>query len=157
MMDNARHCPYAVPFMFNPSREQSRRFLFETWRKYLAREPLVGLETIAIEHILDHPEYHPVLADPERYLERDYPPELGETNPFLHLMFHVALSEQLSIDQPLGVRAAFAALRARASDTHAAQHAAMDCMLEMLWRAQRDGEPYDAAAYLRCMQRGRDA
>ncbi len=141
-----------IQIMFNPSRDQSRQFLFETWRKYQSREPLAGLETIAIEHILDHPEYHPVLADPERYLDRDYPPELGETNPFLHLMIHVALSEQLSIDQPAGVRAAYASLLARLGDAHDAQHAALDCMAEMIWRAQRDGVPYDAEAYLDCMR-----
>jgi len=147
--------PTHRPPMFNPSREQSRRFLFETWRKYRSSEPLAGLETIAIGHILDHPEYHPVLSDPERYVERDYRPELSETNPFLHLMFHVALSEQLSIDQPIGVRAAYDALRVRFGDPHEAQHAALDCLVEMLWRAQRDGTPYDVDAYLDCMRRVR--
>lgn len=139
--------------MFNPSRDQSRQFLFETWRKYRAGEPLVGLEGIALEHILKHPEYHPVLAAPERHQDRDYPPELGETNPFLHLMMHVALSEQLSIDQPAGIRQRFEALATRLGDPHAAEHETLDCLGEMIWRAQRDGTPPDAAAYLDCLER----
>jgi len=141
--------------MFNPTRDQSRQFLFETWRKYRAGEPLTGLEGIALEHILKHPEYHPVLAAPERHQDREYPPELGETNPFLHLMMHVALSEQRSIDQPAGIRQRFDALAERLGDIHAAEHETLDCLGEMIWRAQRDGAPPDAAAYLDCLERKR--
>lgn len=139
--------------MFNPTRDQSRRFLFDTWRKYQAHETLSDLEAIALEHILAHPEYHALLANPERYLERDYPPELGETNPFLHLMMHVALSEQLSIDQPAGIRGHFDRLARRRGDPHAAQHETLECLAEMIWRAQRDARPPDATAYLDCIAR----
>ena len=139
--------------MFNPTRDQSRQFLFETWRKYRAGEALSGLEGIALEHILAHPEYHPLLENPDRYLAREYSPELGETNPFLHLMMHVALSEQLSIDQPAGIKTRFDRLATRLGDLHAAQHETLECLAEMIWRAQRDGTPPDGAAYLHCVKR----
>ena len=77
--------------MFNPSREQVRRFFFDTWGKYRAATPLQGLETVALEVILLHPEYHAVLETPERSVDRDYTPETGQTNPFLHLSLHLAL------------------------------------------------------------------
>jgi len=134
--------------MFDPSRDQVRDFFFETWRKYRASEPLAGLEAIALEVSLLHPEYHPVLDDPERFREQAYFPELGETNPFLHMSLHLAFEEQLSIDQPAGVSARFASLLARAGDRHAALHDAIECLAEMVWRAQRDSVPPDAAAYL---------
>jgi hypothetical protein len=137
--------------MFNPSRDQSRHFLFESWRKFKAGEPLTGLEAIAVEHIRAHPEYQPVLDSPERYLARQYPPESGETNPFLHLMLHVSLSEQLSIDQPAGIRSRFERLATRLGDIHDAQHQTLDCLAEMIWRAQRDGTIPDGAAYLDCI------
>ncbi|MFO7578787.1 MAG: DUF1841 family protein, partial [Nitrosomonas halophila] len=38
--------------MFNPSRDQARQLFFDTWRKYRAGEPLSGMETIALEVIL---------------------------------------------------------------------------------------------------------
>jgi hypothetical protein len=134
--------------MFNPSREQVRHFFFDTWRKYRAGEPLAGLETVALEIALLHPEYHGVLDEPERYREQEYFPELGETNPFLHMSLHMALEEQLSIDQPAGVGAAFAQILACTGDRHEALHQAVECLAEMVWRAQREAAPPDAKAYL---------
>src|SRR3972149_10565344 len=93
--------------MFNHSREQVRRYFFDTWGKYRASTPLQGLETVALQVILLHPEYHALLEVPERSADRDYTPEMGQTNPFLHLSLHLALEEQLSIDQPAGGRGAF--------------------------------------------------
>ena len=139
--------------MLEPSREQARAFFFETWRKYRAGEPLSGLEAMALELILLHPEYHAVLEQSERTREREYLPELGETNPFLHLSLHLALEEQLSIDQPPGIAERFAALLARHGERHAALHAALDCLAEMVWRAQRERLPPDGAAYLECLRR----
>jgi hypothetical protein len=134
--------------MFNPSRDQVRQFFFDTWRKYRAGEPLAGLETVALQVALLHPEYHSVLDDPERYREQEYFPELGETNPFLHLSLHMALEEQLSIDQPAGVARHFADLVARTGDRHDALHEAIECLAEMVWRSQKDNAPPDSAAYL---------
>jgi hypothetical protein len=139
--------------MFDPSRDQARAFFFETWRKYRAGEPLAGLETVALEVVLQHPEYHRVLDDPERHLAQEYFPEQGETNPFLHLSLHLALEEQLSIDQPPGIAGHFALLAARQGERHAALHAALDCLAETVWRAQRDRAPPDAEAYLACLER----
>jgi len=136
--------------MFDPSREQVRDTFFGTWRKYRAGEPLAGIETIALDVILAHPEYHDVLADPERYRDADY---LDRPNPFLHMSLHVALEEQLSIDQPPGIAAAFERLLSRAGERHDALHEAIECLAETVWRAQRDHAPPDAAAYLECLER----
>lgn len=139
--------------MFNPSRDQVRQFFFDTWAKYHAGQPLAGAEVPALDAILAHPEYHPVLDDPERYRERDYPPELGETNPFMHLSMHLAIAEQVSIDQPAGVRERYRKLAAHCGDAMAAQHHLIDCLAEMVWQAQRSGTAYDGAAYLACIDR----
>jgi hypothetical protein len=140
--------------MFNPTRDQARRFLFETWRKYGAGESLEGLETVALEVLLLHPEYHAILNEPDRFLERDYQPEGGEMNPFLHLGLHLAIEEQLAIDQPPGIRAEFERLLAGRCDRHDALHAVLDCLGEVMWRAQRDNVVPDGEAYLECLRRG---
>ena len=139
--------------MFNPTREQSREFLFDLWAKHLARTPLTPLETMALAIVLEHPEYHAVLGDRERYLDRDWRPEGGETNPFLHLAMHLAIEEQVSIDQPPGIRAAVEALTRRHGSPHAARHAVMECLAEVIWQAQRHGTGFDNAAYLDCLLR----
>jgi hypothetical protein len=134
--------------MFDPSREEVREMFFATWRKYRAGEPLAGIETIALQVILLHPEYHQVLDHPERYRDRDY---VDESNPFLHMSLHLALEEQLSIDQPPGIRVAWDQLLERWGDRHEALHQALECLAEMVWRAQREHAPPDAAAYLDCL------
>lgn len=139
--------------MFNPSRDQVRQFFFDAWAKFRAGQPLTDLEAMAAEHVGRHPEYHAVLEQPDRYRDRDWPPELGETNPFLHLAMHLSIGEQLSIDQPTGVKARYLALAERLGDEHGAQHAVMDCLAEMVWRAQRDNLPPDGAAYLLCIEK----
>jgi hypothetical protein len=136
--------------MFDPSRDQVRETFFGAWRKYRYGEPLAGIETIALDVILAHPEYHALLADPERYRDREY---VDEPNPFLHMSLHVAFEEQLSIDQPPGIAAAFARLLARAGDRHEALHEAIECLAQTVWRAQRDHAPPDARAYLECLER----
>ena len=135
--------------MFNPTRDQVRDLFLETWRKYRAGEPLAGMETLALEAILLHPEYHAALSDPERARGKDY---TDESNPFLHMSLHIALEEQLSIDQPAGIRAVFSGLIAKMQDRHEALHEAIECLAETVWRSQRDGRPPDAEAYLACLR-----
>ena len=134
--------------MFDPTREQVREMFFETWRKYRAGEPISGIETVALDVVLAHSEYHAALDDPGRTRDRDY---VDESNPFLHMSLHLALEEQLSIDQPPGIRSRFESLVARYKDRHEALHQALECLAETVWRAQRDNAPPDAAAYLECL------
>ena len=51
--------------MLTPTRDQARRFFFDTWSRYRRGEPLSGLEQMALEVILRHPEYHAMLEDPD--------------------------------------------------------------------------------------------
>ena len=140
--------------MFNPSRADVRGFFFETWRKYRSQAPLEGLERTAIEIILLHPEHHALLDDPERNLDRDFAPEDGAVNPFLHFSLHLAIAEQLSIDQPRGIAAAYRELASRAASEHDALHVLLGCLGDVVWRAQRDRATPDDDAYLECIRRG---
>ena len=138
--------------MFNPTREQVRRFFCDAWRKHRERLPLEGAEATAADLIAEHPEYHAILEAPEAAVEKEFTPEGGQTNPFLHLSLHLAIAEQISIDQPPGIRAAYQTLRQRL-EVHDAEHAVMECLGEALWNAQRAGSTIDASAYLACLRR----
>lgn len=134
-------------------RADSRKMFFEVWRKQRAGELLSALETIVADIIRLHPEYHALLdGDPGKTLDRDWQPEGGETNPFLHMGLHIAIREQLSIDRPPGVKAAYQALLDRTRDPHAAEHLMLECLAETLWRGQREGRLPDEAAYLACLK-----
>ena len=127
-----------------------RELFFGSWRKYREGVPLAGMEALALDVILQHPEYHGMLEQPDRYSAKDFN---DEANPFLHMSLHLALEEQLSIDQPPGIRARWQGLLQRCGDRHEALHEALECLAETLWRAQRDGAPPDAAVYLSCLER----
>ena len=68
--------------MFQPTREQARRFFFDAWRQYREGTALSPLQRMALEVMLLHPEYHAMLEQPDGYVERDYTPESGAMNPF---------------------------------------------------------------------------
>lgn len=138
--------------MFDPTRDQVRQFFIEAWSKRGAGEILTPLETIAADLIAEHPEYHALLEDPEA-IARDFAPEDGNVNPFLHLSLHLAIEEQLSIDQPPGIKAVFARCQLRRGNRHDALHDVLECLGETLFNAQRSRAAPDGAAYLQCIRR----
>lgn len=138
--------------MFNPTKDEVRRFFCDAWRKTQAGAVLTPLEAIARDWMLQHPEYAPDLADAESAQAADYDVAKGQSNPFLHLAMHLSIEEQVSVDQPPGIRDAFQQLAARGS-AHDAHHGIMECLGEMLWTAQRNGTPPDGVAYVDCVQR----
>lgn len=137
--------------MFNPSREQVRQFFTEAWHKHKTGGVLTPLEVMAVDWARQHPEYHAELENPEA-LEADYTVEEGKTNPFLHLSMHLAISEQLSIDQPPGIKAAYQQLIAT-RDPHEAAHEIMECLGEVVWEVQRLGKPFSNDTYLDLIRR----
>ena len=66
---------------------------------------------------------------------------------------HLSIEEQLSIDQPSGIRQAVELLAARRNSLHAAHHEVMECLGEMIWASQRSGLPPDGEDYIDCVRR----
>ena len=138
--------------MYKPTRDQARQFIVEAWAKRRGKLPATPLEILAADIVEWHGEYHQLLAAGDA-LTRDWTPEDGESNPFMHLSLHLAIEEQLSINQPPGICLLFSRLEKRHGDRHAALHDVLECLGETLWRAQRDGKPLDGEAYLECLER----
>ncbi len=109
---------------------------------------MTALEIVAADWIAEHPEYHAELADAEAALEAVYDVESGRSNPFLHLSMHLSISEQVSIDQPRGIKQAVELLTARRASRHDAHHEVMECLGEMMWTSQRSGLPPDGERYI---------
>lgn len=134
--------------MFAPSQEQVRRFFCEAWAKHQAGQIQTPLEVQATDWILEHPEYHADLADVDAAIAAVYTVEEGRTNPFLHLSMHLSITEQVSIDQPRGIRAAVEQLARKRNSLHEAHHEVMEALGEMVWEAQRAGRPFDGQGYI---------
>lgn len=137
--------------LFSQDRSTLRQMYFDAWRKSRNGEPLTPLEDQIASVIAMHPEYHAAMeGDTE---DRDFRPEDGKTNPFLHMGLHLAIREQIGTDRPAGIRAAYDALCTKLGDPHDAQHRMLDVLAETLWDAQRNNQPPDEARYLERLRR----
>lgn len=139
--------------MFQPSQHDVRRFFCEVRRRCRDALPLDPMQATAAVWVHEHPEYDADLADEAAALAADYRVEDRRINPFLHLSMHLSIAEQVSIDQPAGIRQAVQRLAARRGSMHEAHHEVMECLGDMLWTSQRSGRPPDGLAYLEAVRR----
>jgi len=141
-----------MPFFHDQDRSGLRRHYVEAWRKHRAGTPLEPLEHQLVTIIEQHPEYHPLFEGDEQALGRDYTPESGQSNPFLHLGLHLAIREQVATDRPAGIATVHRELSRRLGDAHEAEHRMLEKLGEALWFSQRTGRPPDEAAYLESLR-----
>jgi len=140
-----------VPVFHDQDRSSLRRLYVESWRKHREGRVLEPLEAQIAAVVAQHPEYHTLLEN-EAALTRDWTPEHGATNPFLHMGLHLAIREQVATDRPAGIAAVHAALAGRFADALEAEHAMIECLGAALWEAQRDGKAPDEKRYLDALQ-----
>ena len=137
--------------IFGQDRTELRKMYADAWQKRCARAPMSPLESQIAAVIEWHPEYHEDVSS-ER-LDRDYTPDDGRSNPFLHMGLHLGLREQLATNRPAGIATIHETLATRLGDAHDAEHRMIECLAETLWEAQRQGTPPDEQLYLRRLQR----
>lgn len=130
-------------------RDQSRQFFLNVWQKYQQHIPLEALESMVLEVLLAHPEYHAYLT--EEFLDKDYRPDQFEDNPFLHLGLHIAIQEQLQTDRPAGIRGLYQTLKPHFEDIHSLEHQMMLCLSQTLLQAHVQHTLPDEKHYLECL------
>ncbi len=138
--------------IFGNDRAALRAMYREAWQKRQEGAILEPLQAQIAEIVAMHPEYH-ALLEGKGDLDRDYSPEAGEANPFLHMGLHIAIHEQLATDRPAGIAATYQNLLQQIGDPHEVEHRIMDCLGEMIWQSQRYGQAPDEAAYLACVRK----
>lgn len=135
--------------MYDVNTHDVRRFFAHIWQNRLSPIGLDSLQLKALRIIEAHPEYHRYLENIEEYLDKEWLPEAGEGNPFLHMSLHLSLQEQAAIDQPPGIAVIYRDLCRRHNDDWTrAEHEMMDALAETLWEAQRFGRGLDVNAYM---------
>lgn len=133
--------------MLVDSRADARRYFVEVWGKLQQGQVLEPLQMIIADVLRAHPEIHDLMTDPH-VLTREFSPDEGNANPFLHLGLHVSIREQVQADRPAGIAVVYQQLLSRIGDTHTVEHHLMDCLLQGLIEAQQSGRMPDEAAYL---------
>lgn len=142
-----------MPFFDQQSRAALRRTYAEAWRKHRESLPVEPVEDQIARVVGLHPEYHALLESGEDALQRDYTPEGGQANPFLHMGLHLAIRDQVATDRPRGIAEVHRALVVKHADPHSAEHAMIECLAVALWEAQRAGRMPDEQAYLEALRR----
>ncbi|AGF47072.1 conserved hypothetical protein of the DUF1841 family [Candidatus Kinetoplastibacterium desouzaii TCC079E] len=120
--------------MFNPSLEQVRLFFIESWEKFNNSSIISPLENLAVKTIIKHPEYHEILKNKES-ANINYKFKNFNHNPFLHLSMHLAVAEQINIDQPYGIKLVYIKLASRTNE-HQAIHEIIECLETVLYESQ---------------------
>jgi hypothetical protein len=139
-----------MPVFHDQQRDALRRMYLEAWQRHSEGLPLTPLQAQVADVVALHPEYHSLLT-PDA-LDRDWTPEQGQTNPFLHMGMHLALREQVSTDRPKGIRDVHTLLMRRHDSAHEAEHLMMEPLGAALWDAQRQGVAPDEQRYLAALR-----
>ncbi|AGF49226.1 DUF1841 family protein [Candidatus Kinetoplastidibacterium galati] len=132
--------------MFNPSLDQARYFFIEVWNKHKLSKTLTPIEKTTIACILEHPQFYKDLDNKES-IKNSYNSNFPESNPFLHLSMHLAISEQLLIDQPCGIKAAYNKL-ITSNDPHTAIHKIIKCLTLTIQYSQTHRLELDSNKYM---------
>lgn len=122
--------------MYTDNRDDYRLLFFTAWVKYQKKLPLEPVEAQLVQVILKHPEYHVFLAKAETSQKQEF---TLEENPFLHMSLHQAVHDQLSLDQPQGIRQLQQGLLKKYGNEHQVEHLIMQCLYAMMVQAQQSG------------------
>lgn len=137
--------------MYTSERDKLRQHYADIWQKARANQPLDPLEQQIALVIEQHPEYHKILQN-QQHIRNEYLPEMGETNPFLHMGMHLGIREQVATDRPSGIAQVHRTLTLKLGSQLEAEHAMMECLAEALWQSQKNQSPPDEQAYSACLQ-----
>ena len=136
--------------IFGQDRHELRKMYADAWKKHCEQLPLSPLEAQIAAIINWHPEYHGAVTGDA--LDRDYLPEAGQTNPFLHMGLHLGVREQVATNRPQGIAAIYRTLLDTTGDPHAAEHRMIDALAETLWESQSGPAAPDEKKYLQRLQ-----
>jgi hypothetical protein len=137
-----------MPFFHSQSRSELRQAYVDAWRKRRERQPSEPVEAQIADVIELHPEYHArlegdALVPGARFLAG------GRRIQSLPAHGPAPRGPRPARHRPAsGIRAAYAALAARHSSPHDAEHILIEYLAEALWNAQRSGTAPDEVAYL---------
>jgi len=134
--------------MFGNDRNQLRQMYKDAWDKFQQQQILTALEIQITDVIKEHPEYH----DFVNQLDKDFLPETGQTNPFLHMGLHLGLREQLATNRPAGITEIYKKLINKKGSSHDAEHSMIECLAEAMWLAQSNNTPPDENLYLQSLK-----
>ncbi len=139
--------------IYGNDRSALRKIYFDSWHKYKEKLPLEPLEKRLSEIIAQHPQYHSIFDNPEKYLNYDFAINENETNPFLHLGMHTTILEQVGMNRPNGITDIYQQLMHKWGSSLEVEHQMINVLVDCLWHIQNTGEEFDEQSYLKNLQK----
>ena len=133
--------------------QDTRKLFFISWQKYQQKQVLLPLEKQIVDVIIIHPEYQQMLEAKNSDDAQAYYPELGQTNPFLHMGLHLAIRDQVATNRPPGISDIYQQLLSKYSDISIVEHLILEHLAECLWQAGRTKSMPDEQKYLSSCQK----
>jgi len=137
--------------IFGQDRNELRKMYADAWKKHCDKTPMTTLEVQIAAVVEWHPEYQEDVMSED--LDKDFTPDGGKTNPFLHMGLHLGIREQVATNRPPGIASIITTITSKCGDAHAAEHQMIDCLAETLWEAQSHNTAPDEQKYLERLQR----
>ena len=137
--------------IFSQDRYQLRKLFVDSWNKLQNKQPLTAIEEQIARIIELHPEYHNDIIFEN--IDKDYSPDMGQINPFLHISLHLAIIEQVQTNRPFGISDAYKRLLKKHNhDEHKVHHIMIEYLAEEMWKSQRYNTAPDENQYLQKLQ-----
>jgi len=130
-----------------------RKVYFDAWQKSRAFLPLSPLETMIVDIIQRHPEYHPIFDDPNNFTSLQDEKFQLDHNPFFHLALHVTVLEQVNANRPGGIRKLYDQLLRKIGDRTETEHKMMECLAKVLKESFMRDEAANEQLYLKAIRR----
>jgi len=132
----------------NVLRRGSRKRYFEIWQKLKKNEPLYGEEAMIGKVMLEHTEFHNTWEFADVLSDVEY--DVGsEVNPYLHVVVHTIVENQLAIDNPKEVKLIFNSLLAEGLKRHDIIHKIGMILLDEIFRVIRYKQTFNSNRYIR--------
>ncbi len=128
-----------------------RETFFTVWRKQSNNEKLEPLEKQLWNLIQEHPEYHEIFSNPEKFSDHTFADE--DENPFLHLGLHLTLLEQVSTNRPKGITAVYKDIIHTMGDVHHAEHHILSILSQQIQALVQTNKPMDEKVYLKQLKK----
>jgi len=136
------------PGLEEPSRGALRRHFAAIWQKLKNHEPLEGEDKVYADLMQQHAVYHNTWEFADELEGHEYDTET-DVNPFVHIAFDAVIVNQVTLDEPRGIKNIYSRLRLKGLDHLDALHEMAGVFVTEFYEISRGRIPYSDERYLR--------
>ena len=136
-----------TPNLYGEMRELSHERFYTLWQRAKAGEPLEDEDARTVQVMRDHPEYFDTWEHANEFLQEQV--VINGVNPFLHLLIHSTVENQIARNDPPEARAVVEYKTSCNIPRHDVIHEIGNEVTKMIWTVLHDNKPADNDAYRR--------